>query len=210
MHARQHEQFNALNEQNGLASAKLGDRIARALLGRARRILPHRARLGITCALEHFTAILAEQMLADDEHRESLRGRARELWLWHALEETEHKAVAFDVYRAIGGTHAMRVRTMIPASVFFVGATVVVYFAMTADRGVLFDVRGHLRVFDYLWLRRGLFRSLIGPYLEYYRRDFHPSDRDTRELVEQWNDALFGDAGVLRDRLFRKKSTAAA
>ena len=60
------------------------------------------ARLAATVALEHLTAILAAALL--DGRSGSLAGadpRVAELWRWHAVEETEHKSVAFDVYAVV-------------------------------------------------------------------------------------------------------------
>ena len=36
---------------------------------------------------------------------------------------------------------------------------------------------------------------------DYNRPDFHPDDRDTTALVEQWRTTLFGEQGTLNDRL---------
>ena len=55
----------------------------------------------MTAALEHFTATLAEMILSDPEARDMFGDETvKNLFLWHALEEAEHKAVAFDVYKA--------------------------------------------------------------------------------------------------------------
>ena len=56
------------------------------------------AMLSVTIALEHFTAILADLLLSDDSLLDGAPPEIARLWRWHALEETEHKAVAFDVF----------------------------------------------------------------------------------------------------------------
>ncbi len=77
------------------------------------RIAPAKANLAATAALEHFTATLAELVLRNEEIRTLMGADAvRDLFVWHALEESEHKAVAFDVYRAVGGSERLRVWTM--------------------------------------------------------------------------------------------------
>ena len=63
--------------------------------------------------MEHFTATLAELVLTNEEIRDLMGDDAvRDLFVWHALEESEHKAVAFDVYKAVGGGERLRVWTM--------------------------------------------------------------------------------------------------
>ena len=52
---------------------------------------------------EHFTAILAEFMLAHPQALDGAEPRLRTMWLWHSAEESEHRSTAFDVYRALGG-----------------------------------------------------------------------------------------------------------
>ena len=71
--------------------------------------MPAKLRLAYTAALEHYTATIAEALLSKPEAQALLGDtEVRSILLWHALEESEHKAVAFDAYRAVGGTERMR------------------------------------------------------------------------------------------------------
>jgi predicted metal-dependent hydrolase len=201
MHGRAHR---ALNQ---LARDRAGDLVDRLeadlkkLLVRVRRTLTPKGRLAVTCALEHFTAIMAEQLLAEGEHHEALDASVRGLWLWHALEESEHKAVAFDAYEAVGGGYGRRVAIMIAASAVFFAKLLHVHARMLAAQGELANVRGWARAVWHLWGRPGMFRKLVPAYLDYYRPGFHPNDRDTSALLGAWREKLFGDGGALLARL---------
>ncbi len=200
-HARAHAAFNAMVRAQGLEVAVDLERKVKHLLRFRKKTAPAAARLAVTCALEHFTAILAEQLLTDEDHRERLHPSVRDLWVWHALEESEHKAVAFDVFQKVSGSYAIRARVMLIATAFFMGFIAYSHMRLVKERGLLTDVRGLFRTFDHLWLRRGLFRKLIPAYLDYFRPGFHPDDRDTTALLADWRRRLFGDAGTLRDLL---------
>src|SRR6202011_5293168 len=64
-------------------------------------------RLAVTVALEHYTAIMAENVFRDGS-LEQAHPTMRALLLWHAAEEIEHRAVAFDVLREVNPSHALR------------------------------------------------------------------------------------------------------
>jgi predicted metal-dependent hydrolase len=201
MHGRGHRSFNDLVRSRSPRVVEQTDRDVRRLLNLARRTLSTRGRLAVTCALEHFTAILAEQLLAREDHGAASHASVRPLWIWHALEESEHKAVAFDVYRAVGGGYARRVAVMLLTTVLFVAETAITHTRLLRAEGRLADVRGWLRALDYFWLRPGLFRRLLPAYLDYFRPGFHPDDRDTSSLLDTWRERLFGESGELRDQL---------
>lgn len=119
MHGREHRVLNDITAAHGHAEAAMVERRLRGLLEFARRVLPKRSQLAVTCALEHFTAILAENLLGDPRQQADLDPSVRAPGQWHALEESEHKAVAFDVYRAVGGGYWRRTTTMLYTTAIF-------------------------------------------------------------------------------------------
>lgn len=161
-------------------------------------LLTPRQQLGVTCALEHFTALLAAQLLEDERHRDAIDPAVLPLWLWHAFEEVEHADVAFDVYQAAGGTLAERRATMALTTALFLLFMLGFYGMLAADLGRARRPSSWLRVARFLWIRPGLTRRLMPDYLAYYRADFHPRERETDTLLERWHSRLFGDAGLVR------------
>ena len=112
VHGREHRVLNDRLAELGYPTKRI-ERFTKAALGLRERIAPASSNLAATAALEHFTATLAELLLTNEETRNLFGDPAvRELFVWHALEESEHKAVAFDVYEAVGGGERMRVWTM--------------------------------------------------------------------------------------------------
>ena len=75
--------------------------------------------VAVTAAYEHFTAIMADWMLAERDLMAGSEERLQTLWQWHAAEECEHKSIAFDVYRAMGGNLAWRRRWFLRVSLLF-------------------------------------------------------------------------------------------
>lgn len=201
VHGREHRAFNRRLAELGYPTLRV-ERITKwALKGREKVFTPT-ANLAATAALEHFTATLAELALSD-EVAQTLPGdpNVRDLFLWHALEESEHKAVAFDVYRAVGGSERTRIITMKALRAGFVVAMAVQMAASLAEDPATYQ-RGRLRESWRRFRRTPMFRREIWDQLcDYDRRDFHPDDRDTTHLVELWGDALFGDHGSMVHRL---------
>jgi uncharacterized protein len=201
IHGREHRAFNDRLDELGYP-VKRFERLTRRALGFRERVAPARSNLAATAALEHFTATLAELILTDERARGMIGDPHVEgLFLWHALEESEHKAVAFDVYKAVGGSERMRTVTMNLVTVGFIGAIVVqIIVSLLGDRATY--RRGVLRA-SWKRVRRSPFVSkrLWRTLREYNRPDFHPDDRDTTELVARWRAELFGDEGRLNDLL---------
>lgn len=196
-HGRAHRAFNGTLAAEGLPLVSELEANAVRTLRLAHRLLTPHGRLAVTCALEHFTAILAEQVLGDPTHREAMSPEIRALWVWHALEETEHKAVAFDVYRAVGGGYARRVAVMLLTTAVFAGTTAYTHARLMAAEPQPPTLRELVRGLDYMWGRPGLMRKLIPAYLEYLKPSFHPDDRDTRALVAWGRNYLYGPGGLL-------------
>jgi predicted metal-dependent hydrolase len=201
MHGREHRALNERLQEMGYPTRRV-DRMVRRDARQAEKRFPGRVQLAITAALEHYTASLAETLLTDERAQELLgTGEVRSMLLWHALEESEHKAVAFDVYRAVGGTEKMRIRVMRTITFSFIFGTVMQTIgSMLADRATYNPVR----------LGRSLARLPQSPFLSremrrriaaYNTPGFHPNDHDNTELVANWSAELFGDDGRLAANL---------
>ena len=201
MHGREHRAFNNRLDELGYPTKKI-ERFTKWGLELRSKYAPPKANLAATAALEHFTATLAELVLSSEETRDLFGNEeVKNLFLWHALEESEHKAVAFDVYKAIGGSERLRVWTMrLIRYGFVLGMTVQVLIALAGDRDTY--RRGKLRK---SWKKFKtspvVSREVWDQLKEYERPGFHPDDRDTSELVARWRAELFGDSGTLNDKL---------
>ena len=148
--------------------------------------IPAAHRLAITCALEHFTAIMANQVLTDPRATEGMHPQFKELWRWHAIEETEHKAVAYDVYQQAVGSYWLRVLTMIQVTIMFCLRTSIYQAVFLWKDGQLFNPKTWWQGIRFYFLRPGLVRRIMPEYLDYFRRDFHPWMHDNRELLQHW------------------------
>lgn len=201
LHGREHRAFNDRLDELGYPTTRV-ERIIKRLITTRERLLSPKSNLAATAAYEHFTATLAELLLTSQEAR-ALFGHkeVRNLFLWHALEESEHKAVAFDVYRAVGGSERMRVVTMkVLRYTFVIGMAAQVSASLLGDRATY--RRSNLRR---SWRRFRespvVSREVWDRLREYDEPGFHPDDRDTTALVERWQDELFGEHGKLNDKL---------
>jgi predicted metal-dependent hydrolase len=102
VHLRQHNEYNRqLCAQRGYGLAKLEFPI-RFNLDEVERTGSLQHRLAITVCIEHLTAAVAEAILAHPAWLDQGSEPLRQLWQWHALEEIDHRSVAFDLYVAQG------------------------------------------------------------------------------------------------------------
>jgi len=189
IHSREHVRYNAMLREQGYDVDAMEARVERILRAATRRN-PKRMRLGVTCALEHFTALMADLLLGDPRLLEGADPVMAKLWRWHAAEENEHKAVAFDVFKAVGGTYPERVVTMIGATVVFWAKVLEQQARMMHADGILWSPREWLALGEFLFVSPGGMLRLVPKYLAYFRRDFHPWDHDNNELLDAWREEL--------------------
>ena len=151
---------------------------------------PQIVQLALTVALEHFTAIMAHSLLTE---RQPLPGASEEilrLWQWHAIEEIEHKAVAYDTFLAVtrhmSGLRrwALRCQVMALVSLQFWYSN----FQRMADffrQDGMNTPRTWWRVAKYLLVKPGMMRRIFRDYLRFYGPGFHPWHRDDRKLIRE-------------------------
>lgn len=182
IHRREHQRYNeVLCRARGVPLEKM-EAVVERRQEFARTYLRPIQRLSATVALEHLTAILADATFRNPEGLEGAHPEMKALWHWHALEETEHKSVAFDVFVAVGGSTWRRRLSM---------ALVTLEFTQHVIRNMRLLLRDYEGSRMKLWVGglkflfgdQGALRGLLRPYLDFYKKDFHPWDHDNRELV---------------------------
>jgi predicted metal-dependent hydrolase len=187
LHGREHRAFNERLAQLGYPT-RFTDKRVKIGLGILGKVAPKAHQLAVTAALEHYTATLAEALLRDDHARgEFVTDEIRTLFTWHALEETEHKSVAFDVFQHVSGKRRVRVGTMYAIHVGFLFAmTLSVTISLALDkharRHPIEVLRSVRRLRTHVFFQPAVLRRLK----DYDRADFHPDDHDTSELLARW------------------------
>lgn len=192
-HAHQHERFFDAMRRHGY---KIDRFLAHfQALGAYARDLPRPVRLAITAGAEHYTATIA-WLLLDEDLLANSDQTMRELITWHAIEEIEHKHVAYDTLLAAYPrcSYPLRIYGFLIATLVIFGyVTYAFRFLMSQDtrqrrvtRAQLEASRHELRQATERRFRKRLRRALLG----YLRPGFHPShcqDRDVFERsVAQW------------------------
>ncbi len=193
LHTREHVFFNRQIADAGYDLSKLDAVIKRRLdFGRKR---PKLEQLGATIALEHFTAILAHEALSNPAHFADAAPEAQRMWKWHAIEEIEHKSVAYDTFlnatKNMPGwqRYLLRVRTMVVSTIMF-------FEFLFRGIAYLFEQDGintfgsWMKMFRFMLFRPGMIGHVILPYLAYYKPSFHPWEEDDRGLIAQTEQAL--------------------
>lgn len=184
-HAHEHEKVFLWLERQGYDIRRFLAIYKKVAFLGIERLSPHKLRLATTAALEHYTAIMAENAL---EHGllERVHPGMRELLCWHACEEIEHKAVAFDVLQRVDASYPLRVAGM------FMATTTLVGFWFLGAAMLLGQEKG-LRLREILrQLRASMQQNPLGRRVflrgmrEYLRRDFHPWQTDNLALARSY------------------------
>ena len=183
-HGKEHQAFNDMMGRKGLPTSEV-EKFVHVGISRQEQWYSPERWLAKTCALEHFTAMFAETLLEHPELMDTIDDRLKPLWLWHAVEESEHKSVAFDVYQDQVGSYWIRASEMAVTSVLFT------FFSTLHTRQLLkaskqletpsnpTSLRKAARTF---WEKRDILAQMGKHYLSYYRPDFHPSQKDSSFL----------------------------
>ena len=143
-----------------------------------------------TCALEHFTAVIAAELLQNKDVQAMFNDSSmHQLWMWHAVEENEHKAVVFDVYTAIYG-HGLKAYTM--RAIAMIIAMGLIFMTQSYFTAQLMKIDGKLTWKDskymlkFMYARKGFMTRQIPELLDFFRPNFHPNDSDTDQLLADW------------------------
>lgn len=185
LHLNEHHRYNKVLGERGY-KVKRYEALVQWFVD-AKRFFPNLFNLACVTCVEHFTAILGVSALRDDVY---LTQNAQEnylaMWQWHSVEEIEHKAVAYDVYKVVGGGYFTRVFAMLYMSLMLLLLTIYIFCGLLWQDGFLFSPKTWLRGFYFLFIKPAVITKLVLPYLRFYKPGFHPWETDDRPLIARW------------------------
>lgn len=159
--------------------------------------LPQPMKLSLMAGIEHFTAVLAEYMMNHEEvFFRSQDEKQRAIWMWHMLEESEHKDIAFDVFQELSNNYLLRIAGFFPALITILVLISAASFLVPFYRNPknLISLR-YWREIPYNFrlifgLKDGVYGSSFKHIFDYLRPDFHPNDHDTSEFLDYYKEKL--------------------
>ncbi len=188
VHSREHVAFNNRVLDHGYDITRLEARVDEVIaIAKAR---PPVVQLAATMALEHYTAILAAELLGNPKHLAGADAESRDLWRWHALEEIEHKGVAYDTWmHATRGMsrrkrYRIKVLTMLLVTYNFWRHRIEGTLDLMAQDGVM-GWRAKAALAKYLLVSPGIVRRMIPAWFGYFLPGFHPWNHDDRALIQR-------------------------
>jgi predicted metal-dependent hydrolase len=196
MHSREHVQFNKKAVDAGYDLARLDSRVdERLALIRSKHPI---VSLAATMCLEHFTAILAHELLRDPRHLAQADAESAAMWRWHAIEEIEHKGVAYDTWRHATRDWTRGKRWKVKAKVMLL---VTRNFLVDRSAGVrellrqdgITGARAWRAMIWFAFVRPGMMRKILGAWVSFFLPRFHPWNHDDRPLIAQAEASLSDD-----------------
>ena len=186
IHSREHVAFNRRVIDSGYDVRFLDAQVDHVLgLIKTR---PAIVNLAATMALEHFTAILARELLENPAHLNGAETEAANLWRWHAVEEIEHKAVAYDTWlHATKGWSRWRrwklkSLMMLIITAKFIPERIKGMLNLLEQDGIT-GWKARRGILWYAFGKPGMFRTILGAWASYFLPGFHPWNSDERHLI---------------------------
>lgn len=182
MHSKEHHAFHISAQQHGLNPESL-EKVTGIVLKGLEKIFSKKWNLLVTVGLEHYTAVLVVSMM--ETVNEYMTDKTiRDLWLWHSVEETEHKAVAFDLYEYLYGNglnaYFPRVTIFTLSLILITGLSTIYQIVLMKRDKQLSNLKTWQNFFNFAAKQ---YKTFIPKFFEYYRYDFHPNQTNEKNLV---------------------------
>lgn len=182
MHSKEHHAFHISAQQHGMNPESL-EKVTGIVLKGLEKVFSKKWNLLVTVGLEHYTAVLVVSMM--ETVNEYMTDKTiRDLWLWHSVEETEHKAVAFDLYEYLYGNglnaYLPRVTIFTLSLILITGLSTIYQIVLMKRDKQLSNLKTWQNFFNFAAKQ---YKTFIPKFFEYYRYDFHPNQTNKKNLV---------------------------
>jgi len=194
-HRNVHQQYNRQLEDQGFFNW-----IEKSLLWRIKtfRKISRLSKLAIVIGTEHFIGIIGDGLLRTNQWLDGADADMAKVWRWHAAEETEHKAVAFDLYAFAGGGYWCRVFWYLVISIALMVDLNIQTTVSLVNDGTLFRRKTWANAGRFWFTRPGVVWQVIPLWLSYFSPRFHPWNHDNSEVLEAWRVESEGDVRIVK------------
>jgi predicted metal-dependent hydrolase len=189
-HSFEHRALNAAVRQHGFDIDAIEQRM-NARMEWMKSRFSDKELLAWTVTGEHITALMADYMI--NKHPELLdqvHPVMAKIWGWHAIEETEHKAVAFDVYDQLVGDRNLLRSMMARNTVMFLTLNTLEAVRLMRQSGEMRDIKMWIEAIGFL---ASMMRDIGPEYMDFYRKDFHPWQHDNRAALARARARFLGE-----------------
>ena len=189
-HSREHDTLNKAMKARGYPLAGIEKRMQTLNKLMRKYQSPQKQLAGTVCG-EHITALIADYLIRKrPELLDEMAPAMRKIWGWHAIEETEHKAVAFDVYDQLVGDRNLLRLTMLEITVMFFTLNTLEAMQLMRRTGQITNWKMWREAVGFL----GTFVKETGSdYLDFYKKDYHPWQHDNREALKAARKKYLGE-----------------
>lgn len=189
-HSTEHDALNECMKRKGYPLHKIEQRMRTMNKWMQKYQSPAKQLAGTVCG-EHITALMADFFLSKaPELFDDMAPEVGTIWAWHAIEETEHKGVAFDVYDQLVADRNLLRRTMVELTLFFFTLNTLQALAMMPRSGQMFNLKMWREAFSVFGK---LGRSSFREYLDFYKKDYHPWQHDNRFALARAKKRFLGE-----------------
>lgn len=195
-HTREHVAFNRAAVEAGYKIDHIDQRLAENLAKTKDR--PAIVNLAVTMALEHYTAMMAHEFLANPSHFARAEPETAAMWRWHAIEEIEHKGVSYDTWLHATRNWSRWKRWKLKSLMMVIVTRDFLRnrwndtLDLLAQDG-LTGFKWKAKLAWYLLGTPGILRRIFPAWCAFFLPGFHPWNHDDRALIGK-ADSQFADA----------------
>ncbi|WP_180017135.1 MULTISPECIES: metal-dependent hydrolase [unclassified Acinetobacter] len=145
--------------------------------------------IAVTAAAEHLTALMAETFYGQKDTLRNAHPFVRAMFAWHAIEEMEHRDVAFDVMKDVAKTPEwLRQYTLLITTLLMFGFTIYRANVMLKHDGFssLQRLQMNIRGLPWFFGKKGTLTRMGKQYRDWFKKDFHPSQHPVIAQYEVW------------------------
>lgn len=191
-HGIAHDKMNQVMKDQGMPVDQFIQRLNKVFKFELKYRSPQ-YNIAMTAAAEHLTALMAETFYGEKDTLQDAHPYVRALFAWHAIEEMEHRDVAFDVMQQVGNVpEVTRKMALVLTTGLMFGFTLYRANVMLRCDGFNRTQRLKMNVRGLQWLfgKQGKLRKMQSQYRDWFKPDFHPSQHPIIAQYDVWLETL--------------------